>query len=231
MDVEKLGKYMKDLKSPEDINRFQRILRFYGLEAIDADMGRFLKMILDEPNEFKCSSRILKKWTKKKSVYDVFMSITRVCKLPEVKEYLGDRFDDIVNAHEQYVKELQDMVIIDNDNSDNGVVVRKAIVVGGAESDIYSENEEALEANCEHENEEINNKLSPQKIECFVKYMKYHSDNVTIAMFANMFIDESKEHDGIRVDRIMFIVELMRDYDDKPIITFIKLFEDACNNI
>ena len=61
--------------------------------------------------------------------------------------------------------------------------------------------------------------------------MKYHSDNVTIAMFANMFIDESKEHDGIRVDRIMFIVELMRDYDDKPIITFIKLFEDACNNI
>ena len=78
------------------------------------------------------------------------MSITRVCKLPEVKEYLGDRFDDIVNAHEQYVKELQDMVIIDNDNSDNGVVVRKAIVVGGAESDIYSENEEALEANCEH---------------------------------------------------------------------------------
>lgn len=160
------------------------------------------------------------------------MSITRVCKLPEVKEYLGDRFDEIVCAHEQYVKELQDILIIDNDNYDNGVVVKKEIVVGGAESEIYSENDEPLEANCKHENIEINKLISAKKVEYFLKLMKNHKNNESIVMFLDMMTHESEEYNGaIHVDRIMFIIELMRDYDDKPIVTFRKLLEDACNNM
>lgn len=105
--VKDLSKCFNDTnfnKAYED--RFKRILRFFEYDATEANVCEFLALILDNPDAFKQTSRITQKWKAPKSVHDVFSSIVSVCNIPSVAESLGPRQKQVIEAHEQYIKEL-----------------------------------------------------------------------------------------------------------------------------
>ena len=86
--------------------RIERLIRFYKCNAQSDDFMAFLKMVIDEPNKFKKFDEISKRWKVRKSFHDVFYSIRQVCMLPEIRELLGDRYDEVLNAHSQFLDEM-----------------------------------------------------------------------------------------------------------------------------
>ena len=122
-----LNKYMiKSKISEEDRRRFGRIASLYNFDSNNSDIIKFLTMVIDDPCTYKNNDKILQIWKKKKSISDVFLSITRACRIQEVKDILGDRFESVTKAHEDYIKELQ-MLAQERENltKTNNVVIKQ----------------------------------------------------------------------------------------------------------
>lgn len=120
--VKQLGEYMKEVEFNGTYkDRFERILKFFGFEATQANVLSFLTLILDKPDTYKKTEDIIKKWKKYKSVQEVFNSIIRVCNIPKIKEGLGDRYDDVIAAHTAYIAALMEATKV---NEKDGVVVK-----------------------------------------------------------------------------------------------------------
>lgn len=108
LTLKQLGEYMKEVKFNETYAaRFNRIIVFYTYDATQANILEFLTLVLDKPDAFKRTQDILKKWKTPSSVSQVFNSIINVCDIPKVKDQLGERYTDVVNAHNAYIKELE----------------------------------------------------------------------------------------------------------------------------
>lgn len=105
--VKQLGEYMNEVEFNKTYrDRFSRILKFFGYEATQANVVEFLTMILDNPESYKKTDDIIRKWKKPKSASDMFTSIISVCNIPKIKSALGERFDMVVAAHDTYIKDI-----------------------------------------------------------------------------------------------------------------------------
>lgn len=98
-------------------DRFNRILKFFGHTATQADVIAFLTMIVDHEQDYKRTNDIVSKWKKPKSVSDIFSCIINVCNIPKVKEQLGDRYQEVTQAHEAYIKTLMEAARNNNEIS------------------------------------------------------------------------------------------------------------------
>lgn len=238
MNLTELNDYIKEciksgeLRSNEDIHRFHRILRFYGVESGDLEASDMLTMILDKPEDFKCSNRIIKKWTKQKSISDVFSTIVKICKLPKVKEYLGVRFKETVSGYESYIKELQDII---NSSIEDKTLLKKEDLVceldleADNNSEVYSHNDDY---NCII-NSNINNKqehvyTDVLKILYIVEYMKRFEENKVISMFVDMIQDEIERSINMNTSKLSYFINHMKRFDDDKII---MMFADMLNDI
>jgi arsenate reductase-like glutaredoxin family protein len=208
--IKDLGKYLKDgsLKS-QTAGRFDRIMRFYGYCATNANVTEFLTLILDNPEKYKKTSAILTNWKKPRSINDVFSSILTICEIPEVKASLGQRFDQVCAAHEHYIKELVKELassqqttteeikkIVKNDqrNTHHYVPPSEDRDDASEESDIdETENEEIKNTDLEDESLSKSSysgiyhakTISPQKLQLYIRHIR-SIDNPMARLIADM---------------------------------------------
>lgn len=213
ISIKDLGKYIKDgsLKIQTG-ERFDRIMRFYGYCATNANVTEFLTMILDNPDKYKNTTAILKIWTKPRSISDVFSSILAVCEIPEIKTSLGKRFDQVCAAHQQYIKELVKELASSRQTTtkETKKIVKseqrntQQYVPPSEDGDVNVESEPETE---ETENEEVNEgdgdpddeifsrsssvgtrhikTISPQKLQLYIRHIR-SIDNPTAKLIADM---------------------------------------------
>ena len=88
--VKDLGPVIMTRLSSTVASRFSRILAFYEGNGNDVDVVKGLKCILDDPDAWKRTDDLLKRWTTVNSIGDVYASILKVLEIPEIVAAIGD---------------------------------------------------------------------------------------------------------------------------------------------
>ena len=89
-----------------DLDRFSRILDFYGYGATQANITEFLALIINDPEKYKVTDKIVSRWKLPSSAEPTFDTVIKVCNIPIIKEALGDKHAEIITAHIDFKQHL-----------------------------------------------------------------------------------------------------------------------------
>lgn len=91
-------------KDKQCMDRFSRIVTFYGYVAGNKNIGEFLRLPIDNPSKFRDTDRVVNKWRKPSSIRDMYGALLKVYDLQCVKTLLGDAWKDVVSEVEDFKK-------------------------------------------------------------------------------------------------------------------------------
>lgn len=89
-----------------DLDRFSRILDFYGYGATQANITEFLALIINDPEKYKVTDKIVSRWKLPSSAEPTFDTVIKVCNIPIIKEALGDKHAEIIASHIDFKQHL-----------------------------------------------------------------------------------------------------------------------------
>lgn len=105
--------FAKTLMTPDKFNdtyarRFFRLMDLYELNNDDA--VKFITMVVDQPELYKNDDLYTQTYSRSKSFGDTYDAIIKVCDIPEFKHHMGDRYEEIINAHKDYRTHVMNVI-------------------------------------------------------------------------------------------------------------------------